>query len=96
MALLLLLREYLGKRERGEKEREREGEGEGDQERGREERGREREESCTDMESHDYACHVTSEEIKSYNTVMCVMSLVDQLSYNSSYCGYNSWSMSVT
>lgn len=33
------------------------------------------------MESHDYVCLVTREEIKSYNTVMCVLSLVDQLSY---------------
>ena len=65
MALLLLLREYLG----------REGEGEWE-ERGRESggRGRGREESCTDMESHDYVCLVTREEIKSYNTVCTVIS----------------------
>ena len=65
MALLLLLREYLGKRG-----------GERGKERGREkerEREIEREESCTDMESHDYASHVTLPARKlSHTTQSCV------------------------
>ena len=52
------------------------------------ERGGEREESRTDMESHDCVCHIISKEIKSCNTFL--VPLVDQLySHNLTYCDYN-------
>ena len=72
MALLLLLREYLGKRERGEKEREREGEGEGDQERGREERGRERERKVAQTWSHMIMSVTLPVRKLSHTTQSCV------------------------